>query len=53
MARPEAINYDSARFPGTYRALDQMLVLPWNERYTQNHLEFLAASVREAVYCLT
>jgi perosamine synthetase len=53
LARPEATDYDAARFPGTFRALDQVLVLPWNERYTDEHLDFLAGSVREAVQQLT
>jgi perosamine synthetase len=53
LARPEAIDYDAAHFPGTFRALDQILVLPWNERYTREHLEFLADSVRWAVASLT
>jgi dTDP-4-amino-4,6-dideoxygalactose transaminase len=33
LARPEAVDYAAARFPGTYRYLDRVLVLPWNERY--------------------
>jgi dTDP-4-amino-4,6-dideoxygalactose transaminase len=53
LARPDAVNYDAARFPGTFRALDQVLVLPWNENYTAEHLEFLAESVRDAVRHLT
>ncbi len=53
LARPEAVDYDKARFPGTYRALDQALVLPWNELYTEEHLTYIAGSVREAVRRLT
>jgi dTDP-4-amino-4,6-dideoxygalactose transaminase len=53
LARPEAVDYDAARFPGTFRALDRVLVLPWNERYTDDHLEFLAGAVRDAVRRLT
>lgn len=48
LARPEAVNYDRALFPGTYEALEKVLVLPWNERYTEAHLDFLATSIREA-----
>jgi len=48
LARPEAVNYDRALFPGTYEALEKVLVLPWNERYTEEHLDFLATSIRDA-----
>jgi dTDP-4-amino-4,6-dideoxygalactose transaminase len=49
LARPEVVNYDRARFPGTFEALEGVLVLPWNERYTAEHLDYIAASLREAV----
>src|SRR5205814_932964 len=32
LARPEAVDYSPARFPGTFAALEGILVLPWNER---------------------
>lgn len=48
LARPEAVNYDAAKFPGTYRALDYVLVLPWNELYTDEHINYIADSIREA-----
>lgn len=49
LARPGAVDYDAARFPGTFSYLDRVLVLPWNERYTAQHVEHLAASVRAGV----
>ena len=49
LARPEAVDYDAARFPGTYAALEGVLVLPWNERYTGEHIDYIAAAVHEAV----
>jgi dTDP-4-amino-4,6-dideoxygalactose transaminase len=49
LARPEALNYDRALFPGTFEALDRVLVLPWNERYTEEHVNYLGASIREAL----
>jgi dTDP-4-amino-4,6-dideoxygalactose transaminase len=49
LADPAALDYDPARFPGTFRALEQVLVLPWNERYTGEHVAFVADAVREAV----
>src|SRR5215470_846467 len=49
LARPEAMDYSKTRFPLTYKALEDILVLPWNEQYTQEHLEFIANSVRKSV----
>lgn len=48
LARPEAVDYDPSRFPGTLAALEQVLVLPWNERYTEAHVDAIAAAIREA-----
>jgi len=39
LARPEAVDYSRAKFPGTFDALEGVLVLPWNEKYTDEHLE--------------
>jgi dTDP-4-amino-4,6-dideoxygalactose transaminase len=41
-----------ADFPGTYRGLASVVVLPWNEQYTDEHVEFLARAVEESVSCL-
>jgi perosamine synthetase len=49
LARPEAVDYDRSRFPGTFAALEGVLVLPWNERYTEEHLDYLADSLHEGV----
>lgn len=32
--------------PGTYDALAHMLVLPWNENYTAEHVDYIATSLR-------
>jgi dTDP-4-amino-4,6-dideoxygalactose transaminase len=53
VARPEAVDHDPARFPGTFAYLDSVLVLPWNERYEEDHVRRLAEAVREAVSTLT
>jgi len=53
LARPEAVNYDRSRFAGTYQALEHVLVLPWNELYTDDHVNFIANAIREAVEELT
>jgi perosamine synthetase len=49
LARPEAVDYDRARFGGTYDALERILVLPWNERYTAEHVDYIADAIGEAV----
>jgi dTDP-4-amino-4,6-dideoxygalactose transaminase len=49
LARPEALDYRPSRFPGAFSALERILVLPWNERYTDEHVEYLAGSIRDAV----
>jgi dTDP-4-amino-4,6-dideoxygalactose transaminase len=49
LAHPEALDYNPSRFPGTFAALEGVLVLPWNERYTDDDVDYLAASICEAV----
>lgn len=49
LARPEAVDYSPEKFPGTFKGLHDVLVLPINERYEEKHIEFLASSIREAV----
>lgn len=41
--------YDSAEFPGTIKGLNEVLVLPWNEKYTDEHLEYIAAALLDVV----
>jgi dTDP-4-amino-4,6-dideoxygalactose transaminase len=49
LARPEAVDYSPERFPGTFEALEGILVLPWNERYTEEIVDGLADAIRAAV----
>ncbi|MDQ3799342.1 MAG: DegT/DnrJ/EryC1/StrS family aminotransferase [Acidobacteriota bacterium] len=49
LARPEAVDYSKEKFEGTFKGLHDVLVLPFNERYEEKHVEFLASSIREAV----
>jgi dTDP-4-amino-4,6-dideoxygalactose transaminase len=44
--------YDPEEFPGTFRGLERVVVLPWNERYTEAHVEHIAGAVRTAVRSL-
>jgi dTDP-4-amino-4,6-dideoxygalactose transaminase len=53
LARPEAVDYAAERFPGTFEYLDRVLVLPWNEKYTADHVNYLASSVYHAAKRLT
>jgi perosamine synthetase len=48
LARPEAVDYSPGRFPGTFRALERVLVLPWNEKYTEEHVDYIAGAIRDA-----
>jgi perosamine synthetase len=52
LARPEAVDYAAEKFPGTFQYLDRVLVLPWNERYTREHLEYIARAVRQCADAL-
>lgn len=49
LARPEAVNYDPAKFPGSYKGLDEILVLPWNEKYTDEHVQYIADAIHVSV----
>jgi dTDP-4-amino-4,6-dideoxygalactose transaminase len=49
LARPEAVDYDARLFPGAFAALDTILVLPWNERYTEEHVTYIADAIHAAV----
>jgi perosamine synthetase len=52
LARPDAVNYDDALFPGTLTALERFLVLPWNEKYNDDDVAFIANSIRDAAMTL-
>ncbi|HWF07886.1 MAG TPA: DegT/DnrJ/EryC1/StrS family aminotransferase [Bryobacteraceae bacterium] len=49
LARPEALDYNPARYPGTFQGLDHTLVLPWNENYTADHVDYIATSLEEVM----
>lgn len=52
LARPEAVDYSAEKFPGTFAGLEAVLVLPWNERYTTEHVDYIADSIHQAVESL-
>jgi perosamine synthetase len=47
-----AVCYDPAEYPNTMRGLARVVVLPWNEGYTERHVEFVAGAVATAVRSL-
>ena len=49
LARPEAVDYRQELFPGTFESLATILVLPWNEHYQLEHVEFIAQSITDCV----
>lgn len=49
LARPEAVDYRPQRFSGTYRALERILVIPWNDRYTDEDVAHIAEALRWAL----
>jgi len=54
VGRDAAVKYERSEYPGTLRALSRVLVMPINEFYGPEHLEFIGAAVDEAVkQCLT
>ena len=42
------IRYDRADTPGTIEALERVVVLPWNERYTEEHVDYVASVIAAA-----
>ncbi len=49
LARPEVLQYSRKQYPQTFAGLEHTLVLPWNERYTAEHVNYIASSVREVI----
>ena len=48
-----AIVYDPDDYPGTFDALSHVLVLPWNEFYTKDHVDYIAENIREVANMLS
>jgi perosamine synthetase len=42
------VTYDPADYPNTMRGLERVVVLPWNEFYTEEHVDAIAGAVRTA-----
>ena len=52
LARPEVLQYDPQHFPLTMQALESILVLPWNENYREEHLDYIADNIHESIFQL-
>jgi perosamine synthetase len=47
------VTYDPKEYPGTYDALAHVVVLPWSEFYTEEHVSYIADNIREAAKALS
>jgi len=45
LARPEVLDYSPERYCGTYEFLHSVLVLPWNERLEEIHVDYIASQI--------
>jgi perosamine synthetase len=41
--------YDAAEYPGTVQGLERVVVLPWNEFYTEEHVKLIARAVETTI----
>jgi len=46
------IVYDPKDYPGTFEALSHIVVLPWNEFYNKEHVNYIAENIREVAKTL-
>jgi perosamine synthetase len=49
LAHPQAVDYRDENFSGTLRGLERVLVLPWNERFSDEDVRFIAEVTHSAV----
>ncbi len=49
LARPEAVDYTPQNFPGTFDALNHVLVLPFNDRFMDQHVRRIADAVKSSI----
>ncbi|MEM6825602.1 MAG: DegT/DnrJ/EryC1/StrS family aminotransferase, partial [Pseudomonadota bacterium] len=45
LARPEAVTYRREDYAGVYQFLSTVLVLPWNERLENIHVDHIATQI--------
>lgn len=52
IARPEAVDYRIERYPGAVKALERILVIPWNDRYTVDDVQYIGDAIESSVASL-
>jgi perosamine synthetase len=50
LARSEALDYRAELYPGTYRFLRDVMVVPFNERFGDAEIARIASAIRESVH---
>lgn len=45
LARSEAVDYRTDAYPGTMRALERVLVVPWNDRYSEDDVDYIGEAL--------
>ncbi len=53
LARPEALDYNPESYPGTLAALERILVVPWNDLYDEDDVQYIANAISSAAADLT
>jgi perosamine synthetase len=48
LASPEALDYSPDGYPGALAALERILVIPWNDRYDEDDVAYIADAVAGA-----
>jgi perosamine synthetase len=49
LATPEALDYRIERYPGTVEGLERLLVVPWNDRYNEDDVDYVGDALISAV----
>jgi dTDP-4-amino-4,6-dideoxygalactose transaminase len=49
LARPDALDYRDELYSGVVNGLDNVLVLPWTERFEEQHVDFIAGALKQGV----
>lgn len=52
LARPEALDYRLESYPGAVDALERILVIPWNDRYDADDVDYIADALVSAAAAL-
>lgn len=53
IARPDALDYRTQAYPGTMQALERVLVVPWNDRYTEEDVDYIGDALAWAAQRLS